>query len=320
MSSATSADTAMSSASSAPASASGGGAPVTKPDKLTLALVPSSNGSTIMGSAKPLTDYLTHTLGIPVTASVTKDYPAAVEAIGADQAQIAFLPVLPMQQAVSRYGAIPALQVVRAGKTTYHTQFFTNEPSKYCAATPAAAGKDGYLYCNGTGGKADGPAGLDSLKKIEKGTKIAFVELTSSSGYIFPALDLKNAGIDPASAVTPIFTNGHDKAVLAVYNGQAPVGVSFDDARELVAKANPDVGKKLTVFALSEEIPNDGVVVGKSIDPAFEKQISDAIVAFSKTTDGKKTLNDLYQITDFAPADPKSLDIVAQAAAKLGLN
>lgn len=178
--------------------------------------MPSGDATKIIDSAKPLTDYLTTKLGIPVTGTVTQDYTAAVEAIGSDQAQIGFLAVLPMEQAVDRYGAYPALQVVREGKTTYHTQFFTNDPSKFCTDTPTP-GTDKMNYCNGTGKKTDGPAALDSLTKV-KGSKVAFVEQASSSGYIFPALDLKNVGIDviKASDITPIFTGGHDAAVLSV--------------------------------------------------------------------------------------------------------
>src|ERR1700709_2129565 len=74
------------------------------PTKLTLALVPSGDSTKIIDSAKPLTDYLTTKLGIPVAGTVTQDYTAAVEAIGSDQAQIGFLAVLPMEQDVDRYG------------------------------------------------------------------------------------------------------------------------------------------------------------------------------------------------------------------------
>jgi len=290
------------------------------PDKLVLALVPSSNAKKIVDSAKPLTDYLSDQLDVEVSGTVTQDYTAAVEAIGSDQAQIAFLPVLPMEQAVDRYGATAALQVVRDGKTTYHTQFFTNDPDTFCSDKPTP-GADDMLYCNGTGDVEDGPAGLDALKKV-KGDTVAFVEQSSASGYIFPALDLKNVGIDVTDSadVKPLFTNAHDAAVLAVYGGQAPVGVSFDDARTLVVKDKPDVGKKVVVFALSEEIPNDGVVISKTLPADLQTKISDALIGYAKTKDGAKTLDELYEISEFAKADPQSLQIVKEAAEKLGLS
>lgn len=285
-----------------------------KPTKLTIALVPSQNADKIMGTSKPLTDYLTKELGIPVEAKVTQDYTGAVEALGADQAQLAFLPVLPMQQAVERKGAVPLLQVVRNGSTTYHAEFITNDPSKYCKDTPVAGGDKGYLYCNGTATAKKGPVAIERVKDL-KGQKVAFVEETSASGYIFPMLALMNQGLKK-SDVTPVFAGGHDKSVLAVYNNQAPVGACFDDAR-LNVKDKADVGQKVVVFAFSEEIPNDGIVAAKSVSKEYQDKISAALIAFSKSDSGKQTLKDLYGITNFDKANPDALKIVKEAAEKV---
>lgn len=289
------------------------------PDKLVLALVPSTNSTKIVDSAKPLTDYLTQQLGIPVEGTVTQDYTAAVEAIGSGQAQIGFLPVLPMVQSIDRYQATPILQVVREGKITYHTQFFTNDPSTFCTDKPKAD-KNGLQYCNGTLDKADGPAATDSLSKA-KGKTVAFVEQASASGYIFPALAFKKVGLDVTKEdqIKALFTNSHDAAVLAVYNHDAPIGVSFDDARTLVVKDKPDVGKKVTVFALSQEIPNDGVVTSKEVSADLQAKISQALIDYAKTDEGKKTLDELYEISEFDKADAASLDVVREAAKNLGL-
>ncbi|MFM9746160.1 PhnD/SsuA/transferrin family substrate-binding protein, partial [Streptomyces brasiliscabiei] len=72
-------------------------------------------------------------LGIPVTGVVSKDYQAAVEAMGADQAQIGFLPSLQLWQASDRYGAKVVLQTERNGAITYPAQFMTNDPGTYCS-------------------------------------------------------------------------------------------------------------------------------------------------------------------------------------------
>jgi phosphonate transport system substrate-binding protein len=99
----------------------------TVPTKLVLALVPSGDASKLVESVKPLTDALTKSLGIPVSGVVTQDYQAAVEAIGANQADIGFLPSLQMSQACDKYGAPPVLQTLRNGKSSYAAQFFTNK-------------------------------------------------------------------------------------------------------------------------------------------------------------------------------------------------
>ncbi|CES25378.1 ABC transporter%2C phosphonate%2C periplasmic substrate-binding protein [Salmonella enterica subsp. enterica serovar Typhi] len=56
--------------------------------------------------------------------------PAGYKAMGADQAQIGFLPSLQLWQASDRYGAKVVLQTERNGAITYPAQFMTNNPSK----------------------------------------------------------------------------------------------------------------------------------------------------------------------------------------------
>jgi phosphonate transport system substrate-binding protein len=110
----------------------------------------------------------------------------------------------------------------------------------------------------------------------------------------------------------------NDASVLAVYNGDAEVGFSFWDARTIITD-KPDVGKKVVVFALTDEIPNDGVALTKDLSPKLQDKITKALEDYSDTPEGSKVLTSIYSITKLAPANPASLDVVARAAQKLGL-
>lgn len=286
------------------------------PTGLTLALVPSGDANKLVQTVKPLEAALTQRLGIPVKGVITQDYQAAVEAIGADQAQIGFLPPLQMVQACTRYGADSVLQTVRNKKATYAAQFFTNNPSKYCTDTPAPDAK-GNLFCNGTA-SGNGPAGLDSLPKV-KGAKVSFLQAASSAGYIFPVAALKAQGVDVTKDLTKLQVTAHDASVLAVYRGDAEVGVSYWDARTVVQKDTPDVGQKDVVFALTDEIPNDGVSLSGKLSTAWQKKISTALTDYAGTPDGVAALTAIYQITGLAPADTVALQRAQAAAASLGL-
>jgi phosphonate transport system substrate-binding protein len=291
-------------------------APAADPTSLVLALVPSQDQATLVDTAKPLTDMLTKALGIPVTGVVSKDYQAAVEAMGAGQAQIGFLPSLQLWQASDMYGASVVLQTERKGNITYPAQFMTNNPDKYCNDTPVE--RDGKLFCNGADA-LKGPAGLDSIKKVTGGVKVALLGPGSPAGYIYPILALQEAGINTDSDIQKLPVTANDASVLAVYNGDAEVGFSFWDARDIVKADKPDVGKKVVVFALSEEIPNDGVALTKDLSKALQDKITKALADYSNTPDGSKELTAIYSITKLAPANPASLDVVARAADKLGL-
>jgi phosphonate transport system substrate-binding protein len=286
------------------------------PTSLTLALVPSGDANKLVESVKPLQDALTKALGIPVKGVITQDYQAAVEAIGANQAQIGMLPSLQMSQACDRYGAKPVLQTVRAGKSSYAAQFFTNNPAKYCADTPKP-GPNGLLYCNGTA-SGNGPAGLDELPKI-KGAKVALLQEASPAGYIFPVAALKSAGLNATTDISPIQVTANDAAVLAVDKGDAEVGASYWDARTVVQPDTPDVGTKVVVFALTDEVPNDGVSLSSKLSSAWQKKISDALTAYAKTPAGVAALTAIYQITGLQPANTTALQKTQTVAKSIGL-
>ena len=290
-------------------------AAVADPDSLVLALVPSQDQNGLVETAAPLTDFLTEELGIEVTGVVSKDYQAAVEAMGAGQAQIGFLPSLQLWQANDMYDAEVVLQTERNGNISYPAQFMTNNPDKYCDDEPVE--RDGMLFCNGADAM-QGPAGLDSITKVE-GAKVAVLGPGSPAGYIYPILALQEAGIDTDNGIEQLPVTANDASVLAVYNGDAEVGFSFWDARTIVQKDTPDVGEKVVVFAMTEEIPNDGVALGADLSPELRERIATALEDFSNTEEGSEVLQSIYSITKLAPADPESLDVVARAAQALGL-
>lgn len=51
----------------------------------------------------------------------------------------------------------------------------------------------------------------------------------------------------------------------------------------------------------------------------WQTKITDALTEYLATPAGKKTLISLYEISEFKRADPASLEIVKEAAEKLGL-
>jgi phosphonate transport system substrate-binding protein len=318
--------------STAPGGSAGtSAAPGRIPDKLILGLVPSSDANALVTNAQPLADYLTQALGIPVESFVPTDYAALVVAMGTGGADIGAFGPVALVQAADESGADIVLQSVRNGSLTYHSQWMTNDPATYCTTdvvtTTAKSSEDTPQdvtvgFCNGADTATTGPLAEDALAKIPAGATVSFVEQSSASGYVFPALQLLGQGIDPTSDITPLFAGTHDASVVAVCKGDAPVGVSFNDARLLaasVAGCGTDQSG-IVVFALSPEIPNDGVALAGDLDGALKQKITDALLAYGETEAGSKVLSSIYRISKFAPADLASLDIARQAVEKLGLS
>jgi len=299
------------------------------PEELVIGFVPSVEAGALVEDIQPLADYLSEQLGIPVEGFVSSDYTALVTAMETGQAQIAALPPFGLVQAVDTAGAEMILQSDRYGSTSYHTQFMTNDPDKYCMDEPVsnerAEGEEmiAYLNCNGTARAFDeapkGPIGIDALTNVEPGTTVSFVEPTSSSGYIFPATVFATvAGLNPENEgdLNAVFAGGHDASVIAVCEGQAEIGVSFDDARS-DAVTDCDVANNVVVFAYGPEIPNDGVAVA-GVSEELKANIKQALLDFAATEDGAKVLDEIYNISKFGEPNQDSLQIIRDAAAELG--
>ncbi|MDX2380044.1 MAG: phosphate/phosphite/phosphonate ABC transporter substrate-binding protein, partial [Acidimicrobiia bacterium] len=312
------AETDASAGTDAPADAGDGGADW--PDKLVFTLTPSQETGGLIETAQPLADLLAEQLGVEVEALVPTDYAGVIVALESGQAQIAGgLGPRQMVQAEDQAGAELILQSERFGSLLYVTQWYTNDPDTYCADEPVAD-EDGFLFCNGVldaAGPEDGPIAADQLSKLE-GQTVAFVDQGSTSGYAIPALQLSEAGIDPIDGVDALFAGGHDTAVQAVYDGDATVGVSFNDARGQLVEAVPDVGEKVVVFGWSGPIPNDGFAVAGDLPQDLVDAIKAAFIEIASTEEGAALLDELYEIDGLVAVTSSDYDVIRNLEDELG--
>jgi len=297
------------------------------PEELEIGFAPSLARGALVEDIQPLADYLSDALGMPVKGTVASSYPALVTGMQTGQTHVGALPPLGMVQAVDIAGAEVILQSVRFGSPTYHTQFFTNDPDRYCADEPVVnerrdAGEVlSFLNCNGTDRPFDGthvgPIGLEALRDVEPGTTVSFTRAGSSSGYIFPATVFATLGIDPVTDMDAYFAQEHDRSVVTVCEGQAEIGVSFDDARP-DAITDCDVSETVVVFAYGPEIPNDGIAVSGDLSADLMGRIKQALLDYAATQEGADVLDRIYSVTAFADPNLDSLQIIRDAVEELG--
>ena len=315
------------------ATATDGGTAADWPDELVIGFVPSREADALVETIQPVADYLSEYLSeqagkdIAVDGFVSTDYTGLVTAMQTGQAHIGAFGPFAMLQAVDQADAEIILQSERFGSGTYHTQFFTNNPDAYCEDEPVENTRVvedeevTYLNCNGTDRANDetpeGPVGIDAIGNVENGTTVSFVEQTSASGYIFPATVFAVAGLNPETDIDPLFAGSHDASVIAVCQGQAEVGVSFDDART-VAVTDCDVASEVVVFAYGPEIPNDGVAVSGDLPDDLQTAIQQALIEYSETEEGAEVLNSIYNINAFTEPNLDSFQIVRDAVDQLG--
>ena len=243
-----------------------------------LFFVPSVDVKVLEDSSKKTKDFLEKETGLKFEVSIPQSYVAVVEAFGTERADVAALNTYGYFLAHSKYKAEARLTVLRHGSTTYQSQFIV---------------------------KAGSP-----IKTIAdfKGKKLAFVDPSSTSGYLLPLKMLRDKGIEPSETV---FAMKHDNVVSMVYNGQVDGGATFytpphdgkiEDARRLVKTQYPDVEEKVQIIQLSEPILNDPIVFRSTLPEELKVKITAAFLKFVKTEEGKAAFSAIYGVDDFKPA------------------
>lgn len=278
------------------------------PKSITISLVPATEGENLAEALKPLTTYLSENLGIEVEGVVANDYAATVEAIGANQAQVAITDAGSLYNAMQQYNADLILRDVRFGATSYAAVAYTNNPEKYCDDEPVMAtyqaSEAEFAYCNGIEKAGDtasgqGPAAVEALKKIDEGTKVAMQAATSPAGYQYPVVNMEDQGID-VDKLTQVPVQGNNNAMLAVLNGDAEVGFGYWDARASIIKEAPEAATDMVAFAYTEMIPNGGVVAANSLPEDLKAKIADLMDTYvDSSEEAKQVMQDLVGLTDW---------------------
>lgn len=227
------------------------------------------------------------------------NYIAAVEAFGNNKADIAFLNTFSYVLANQKYGAEAILKIVRRnGDTTYGGQFLTYVGS-----------------------------GVNSVEDLN-GKRIAYVDPASASGYILPKAMLQKLGITPAQEV---FAQRHDNVVMMIYQHQVDAGAAYysapdkktgelQDARALVKKQYPDIMDKVKNIGYTDMITNDPVMVRGDFPMTMKKQITDALLEFQYTPEGKSALIDIYGIEGLLPCQNSDYDNLRQMLKNQGMD
>lgn len=272
-----------------------------KPKELTIQFVPSQNADTLEAKAKPLEKLLSKELDIPVKVSVSTNYNTIVEAMKSKKVDVGFLPPTAYTLAHDQKAADVLLQAQRYGVNkdgsnndklvkSYKSQFVVKKDS-----------------------------GIKSLKDM-KGKKIALQDVTSTAGYTYPVAELLKEGINPINDMKITNVKGHDQAIIALLNGDVDVAVTFQDARNIVKKDQPNVFKDTEVVELTEDIPNDTISVRSDMDDKFRDKLKKAFKDIAKTKEGHKIVSEVYSHEGYVDSKDSEFDIVREYGKKVNDN
>ncbi len=265
-----------------------------KQNPLKFYLIPAQDIQALSDNGKVLEAYLKKDLDMEVSVELPNSFIAVVEAFGSKRADAAILNTFGYILAHDKYQVEAHLKLMNRGRDEYYGQIIA---------------------------RVDGPKSIAELK----GKKFAFVDPASTSGYLLPLRLFKQEKIEIKEHV---FAGRHDSVVTAVYQRQVDAGATFytppdddgtlKDARMLVKAQFPDVYEKIKILKLTGPIPNDPVTLRKDLPEDLKAKIVDSLVRYIKTEEGKKTMYNLYHITDFKKANDQDYDKVRNYLKDLG--
>jgi phosphonate transport system substrate-binding protein len=241
-------------------------------------VLPSRSGTTdVQRKADAVAKLLSTELKMPVEAIVADDT-AAVEALKADRAEVAFLGSRSALKADRLAGAKLYLAEVRAnysGGNTYKSIFVVRNDSP--------------LQKNN-----DAKANLDQLK----GKKIAFTSPTSGSGFIFPVGALVQQGLVPdRDRLGGFFSDvsyggNYSGALQAVLRGQADVATVSEYALK-PPHVTAAEGAQLRILHEIPGVPAHGVSIDDRVPEALRNQVIAALEKLNEPANNA-LLTELY--------------------------
>lgn len=268
------------------------------PKALNVQYVPSTSENSADTKAKPLAEQLQKTLGIPVKVTVSTDYNTVIEAMKSKQVDVGIMPPASYVLAKKQNAADAILQAER---------YAIQQPGGVISTTKTSSYRAEVVFKKG-----------ENIKSFAdlKGKKIAVQDVTSASGYIFPIVEMKQAGLNPDKDTQMVTVNGIDNAILAVLNGQVDAAFSFEDGRNLVKKDYPDIYDQLDAIFTKGQIPNDAIAVRSDLSDAWRKKISNAFLKVAADPDGAKVINQLFSHVGYVKADDSAFNIIREYSQK----
>ena len=252
-----------------------------------MGFVPLKNSEKLVEDLKPISDYLSERLGVKVEAFTASNYIGVVEGLGSGSVDFGIIPPFSSLLAQKQSSAKPILTSKgKTGKPGYTAELYVRKDS-----------------------------GIKSLQDV-KGKKVAFVDPSSSSGYIYPGAMLVEAGLNLDKDISYQFSGGHDKSLQLLLNKDVDVIATFDGVEERYAKDFPQAKTDIQKLATSDMIPGVMVTASSKMDKELQEKLEKALRDIEKDPKMKELFTKMFSITGFTDVDQDAYKKV-EATAKV---
>ncbi len=254
-------------------------------ETLKLGFVPLIDGDKLIESTAPLADVLSKAIGKKVEIVTATNYVGIVEGISASKIDFGIIPPFAYVLANKESNAQVILKALnKKGQSFYRSEFFVNKDS-----------------------------GIKSIEDL-KGKKVAFVDPSSSSGYLYPGAYLKKNGIDLEKDIQVVYSGGHDKSLQLLLNRDVDAIAVYEGAREKYQKEFDGIIEQTEVLCYSDNIPYISVTVRGDMSPELKEEIKEGLLKGLNGEEGKKLTIELFNLYGFEEAQDSDYDGIRTTA------
>lgn len=270
------------------------------PSQLTLGLFGGDDAEAAITNNKPVAEYISKRIGIPVKYFTGTSYSAVIEAMRAKRIDAMTVGPFSYLLAVQEAGA-EALAIgvdTRKDPATFDP---TIRPAYFSVISVK---------------KGNGIYKLEDLR----GKSFNYVDPASTSGHLVPKTFLLNRGIDPDKEMRTVFAGSHPSSIVALWNGKSDAAASTEATLynlrdnkqiELCGFADNEVGKdrtkeeiqalfescpngKIAMLAYSDPIPNTPFAIRGDLPQTLKDAVRDALLAMKDDPEFIKTSKRWY--------------------------
>ncbi len=210
-------------------------------------------------SWEPLAGHLMRRLGVLLEPVPYDSYAEIIEAVGDGDADLALL--APLSYVLAREhqpGLEPLVQTLSDGKTSYSAYLFVARSSPYRS--------------------------VEDLR----GSRVAFVDERSTSGFLLPYAQMLDAGLDPERDLAELrFTGDHVGALRALAEGEVDAAASYADVLPWAEQRSVEEGWELPSLRLlgnAGRIPLDALCANAEVSEAMRAALREELLLSSTAT------------------------------------
>lgn len=296
--------------------------------------VPSVSADEIIAGGELLAQTLEEATGLVFEVDVPASYAATIEEIcAAPETTMGFIPAQAYVLASDLCGVSVQLKAERFGYTEYWTQYVVARDSDITSledlagktwAYPDPGSTSGFLVPSGE----LGALGIEPGESVEIGGHTGVARAVANGEAEFGTQFYS----PPTNAADEVLWDGTDETADVPddlvdscgpnADGDLACGDDFfvNDARAGLAEEMPNVIQQVRILAISDPIPNDGVVFGPDFPADVVTTVVDALVAFAiDDPDGFETAFDAYSWDNVATTNDSEFDSIRAIVQQLGI-